>query len=148
MRVLTAAAVAISFLLVSGTEAKGTTADLKVLWMAEEPRCFDPSDSLPELIESIDRFVVGGPVTEPVKVSGENPTADEYAATGETPTFMIFEMVINGDGAVELVVSLGPRFQKTELMVAQYLSQWSFEPILGPDGPACIRYVLTVSICY
>jgi hypothetical protein len=84
----------------------------------------------------------------PVKISGEEPGFEEYDATGETPTFMIFETVINKGGAVELVASLRPRFPKTEELVARHLREWRFEPAAGPDGPVCVRYVLSVRICY
>jgi hypothetical protein len=39
------------------------------------------------MIESVDRYVVDGPVTMPVKISGEEPGFEEYDATGETPTY-------------------------------------------------------------
>jgi hypothetical protein len=136
------------FFVASAAGAGDPTVTSKVLWMADEPQCFDPKKGFPELIEDVDRFTVGGPVNEPKKISGETPSAEELKATGETPTFMVFEMVINPEGKVELVVSLRPRFPKTEALVAGHFRDWEFESAIGPDGPICIRYIMTYRICY
>ena len=119
-----------------------------VLWMAATAQCFDRAKGYRGIEENVQPWMPGGDTSEPVRVGTSLPRNEEIESTGETPAVMIFEIVIDRQGRVEAVVSLKPRFPKTEALVARHLRRWRFKPAVGPSGPVCIRYVITYRMCY
>ncbi len=90
------------------------------------------------------RFVVGGKVTEPVKVGGPSPLYPEAARRARISGTVVLECVIGKDGAVESVKVLkGLPLGLTE-SATDAVKQWQFKPSTLNGKPVEVLYILTV----
>jgi TonB family protein len=90
------------------------------------------------------RFVVGGNITEPVKLSGPNPIYPEAARRARIQGVVVLECIIAKDGAVrEAKVLRGLPLGLTEAAV-DAVKKWKFQPSTLNDKPVEVLYILTV----
>jgi periplasmic protein TonB len=90
------------------------------------------------------RFVVGGKVTEPVKVGGPSPLYPEAARRARISGTVVLECVIGKNGAVESVKVLkGLPLGLTE-SATDAVKQWQFKPSTLNGKPVEVLYILTV----
>lgn len=90
------------------------------------------------------RFVVGGKVTEPVKIGGPSPLYPEAARRARISGTVVLECVIGKDGTVESVKVLkGLPLGLTE-SATDAVKQWQFKPSTLNGKPVEVLYILTV----
>jgi protein TonB len=90
------------------------------------------------------RFVVGGKITEPVKLSGPNPLYPEAARRARIQGVVVLECIIGKTGAVkEVKVLRGLPLGLTESAV-DAVKKWRFEPSTLNEKPVEVLYILTV----
>jgi protein TonB len=90
------------------------------------------------------RFVVGGNITEPEKVSGPNPIYPEAARRARIQGVVVLECVIAKDGSVKTVKVLrGLPLGLTENAV-DAVKRWKFKPSTLNNKPVEVLYILTV----
>jgi TonB family protein len=90
------------------------------------------------------RFVVGGNITEPVKLSGPNPIYPEAARRARIQGVVVLECIIAKDGSVrEAKVLRGLPLGLTEAAV-DAVKKWKFEPSTLSNKPVEVLYILTV----
>jgi protein TonB len=119
----------------------------------EEDLDFVPDDNLilgvpdappPPEPEGPIRFVVGGKITEPRKISGPNPLYPEAARRARIQGVVVLECVIGKDGSVKTVKVLrGLPLGLTEAAV-DAVKKWRFEPSTLNEKPVEVLYILTV----
>jgi TonB family protein len=90
------------------------------------------------------RYVEGGDISKPVRVSGPMPAYPEQARKDLISGVVILETVIDSDGRVAHVdVIRGVGGGLTEAAV-DAVRQWRFEPARLDGEPVAVRFVLTV----
>jgi periplasmic protein TonB len=90
------------------------------------------------------RFVVGGNITEPRKVSGPNPLYPEAARRARIQGVVVLECTIGKNGIVNSVKVLrGLPLGLTEAAV-DAVNKWRFEPSTLNGKPVEVLYILTV----
>jgi protein TonB len=90
------------------------------------------------------RFVVGGNITEPVKLSGPNPVYPEAARRARIQGVVVLECIIGKNGVVrEATVLRGLPLGLTEAAV-DAVKKWRFEPSTLNGKPVEVLYILTV----
>lgn len=90
------------------------------------------------------RFVVGGNITEPVKISGPNPMYPEAARRARIQGVVVLECTIGKDGSVrEAKVLRGLPLGLTESAV-DAVKKWQFKPSTLNGKPVEVLYILTV----
>jgi len=90
------------------------------------------------------RFVVGGNITEPQKLSGPNPQYPEAARRARIQGVVVLECVIGKDGRVQSTKVLrGLPLGLTESAV-DAVKKWQFEPSTLNGKPVEVLYILTV----
>ncbi len=90
------------------------------------------------------RFVVGGNITEPVKISGPNPVYPEAARRARIQGVVVLECTIGKDGSVkETKVLRGLPLGLTEAAV-EAVQRWQFKPSTLNGKPVEVLYILTV----
>ena len=90
------------------------------------------------------RFVVGGNITEPVKISGPNPLYPEAARRARIQGVVVLECVIGKDGVVKTVKVLrGLPLGLTE-SAEEAVKKWRFKPSTLNEKPVEVLYILTV----
>jgi len=110
--------------------------DNLVLGVPEAPPPAEPEGPI--------RFVVGGNITEPVKISGPNPIYPEAARRARIQGVVILECIIGKDGVVrESKVLRGLPLGLTEAAV-DAVRKWKFQPSTLNDKPVEVLYILTV----
>jgi protein TonB len=119
----------------------------------EEDIDFVPDDNLilgvpdappPPEPEGPIRFVVGGKITEPEKISGPNPLYPEAARRARIQGVVVLECVIGKDGGVKTVKVLrGLPLGLTESAV-DAVKKWRFNPSTLNEKPVEVLYILTV----
>jgi len=119
----------------------------------EEDIDFVPDDNLvlgvpdappPPEPEGPIRFVVGGNITEPKKISGPNPVYPEAARRARIQGVVVLECTIGKDGRVQSVKDLrGLPLGLTETAV-DAVNKWRFEPSTLNGKPVEVLYILTV----
>ena len=90
------------------------------------------------------RFVVGGNITEPVKLSGPNPIYPEAARRARIQGVVVLECTIGKDGRVQRVKVLrGLPLGLTETAV-DAVNKWKFKASTLNGKPVEVLYILTV----
>lgn len=90
------------------------------------------------------RFVVGGNITEPEKISGPNPMYPEAARRARIQGVVVLECTIGKDGSVkEAKVLRGLPLGLTESAV-DAVQKWQFKPSTLNGKPVEVLYILTV----
>jgi TonB family protein len=90
------------------------------------------------------RFVVGGKITEPVKLSGPNPLYPEAARRARIQGVVVLECIIGKDGQVKDVKVLrGLPLGLTESAV-DAVTSWKFKASTLNEKPVEVLYILTV----
>jgi TonB family protein len=90
------------------------------------------------------RFVVGGNITEPVKLSGPNPIYPEAARRARIQGVVVLECTIGKDGRVQSVKVLrGLPLGLTETAV-DAVNKWKFKASTLNGKPVEVLYILTV----
>ena len=90
------------------------------------------------------RFVVGGNITEPVKISGPTPVYPEAARRARIQGVVVLECTIGKDGNVQNVKVLrGLPLGLTETAV-EAVQKWRFQPSTLNGKPVEVLYILTV----
>jgi protein TonB len=90
------------------------------------------------------RFVVGGSMTEPVKLSGANPAYPEAARRARVQGVVVLELTIDTEGQVTRVRPLRPLpLGLTEAAVAA-VQTWRFQPSTLNGRPVTTNYIITV----
>jgi TonB family protein len=90
------------------------------------------------------RFVVGGNITEPIKISGPSPVYPEAARRARIQGVVVLECTIGKDGRVQSVKVLrGLPLGLTETAV-DAVNKWRFEPSTLNGKPVEVLYILTV----
>ena len=90
------------------------------------------------------RFVVGGKITEPVKLSGPNPLYPEAARRARIQGVVVLECIIGKTGTVQDVKILrGLPLGLTEA-ASDAVKKWRFEPSTLNGKPVEVLYILTV----
>jgi TonB family protein len=90
------------------------------------------------------RFVVGGKITEPEKVSGPVPLYPEAARRARIQGVVVLECIIGKDGSVtDVKVLRGLPLGLTESAVDAVRS-WKFKPSTLNEKPVEVLYILTV----
>jgi len=117
-------------------------------WQAEDPSCFDSSLPLNDRLQSVSRFMVGGEMTEPEKIRGENIKTETFEGIELSTGIPVVEVIINTEGRVELVASLRTTTPEFDKRLAELISTWEFKPATVEGNPVCVRYILTVFINY
>ncbi len=101
------------------------------------------SPSTPATGEPI-RFVVNGPVTEPVKIDGQDAIYPDAAKRAHIQGVVVLEAVIGPDGNVENLTTLrGLPLGLTEAAV-QAVRRWRYEPATMGGEPVPVKYIITV----
>lgn len=127
------------------SNAQSTT---QLQWQADKPTCFDPSLPLSERFDSVPRMMVGGEMTEPEKIEGENLKTEHFDGVELRTGIPVLEIVINTDGNVESVLSLRTTTPEFDKRLGEVISTWVFKPASVEGKPICIRYILTLRIQY
>jgi protein TonB len=119
----------------------------------EEELDFIPDDSLivgipdappPPEPEGPVRFVVGGNITEPEKVSGPNPVYPEAARRARIQGVVVLECTIGKQGnVINVNVLRGLPLGLTEAAIAA-VERWKFKPSTLNGKPVEVLYILTV----
>jgi TonB family protein len=119
----------------------------------EEDLDFVPDDNLilgvpdappPPEPEGPVRFVVGGNITEPEKISGPNPVYPEAARRARIQGVVVLECTIGKSGDVnEVKVLRGLPLGLTEAAV-DAVKKWRFKPSTLNGKPVEVLYILTV----
>jgi protein TonB len=119
----------------------------------EEDMDFIPDDNLvlgvpdappPPEPEGPVRFVVGGNITEPVKLSGPNPIYPEAARRARIQGVVVLECTIGKDGLVNATKVLrGLPLGLTEAAV-DAVKKWRFQASTLNGRPVEVLYILTV----
>jgi len=90
------------------------------------------------------RFVVGGKITEPKKLSGPNPLYPEAARRARIQGVVVLECVIGKAGTVTSVKVLrGLPLGLTESATSA-VKKWKFQPSTLNEKPVEVLYILTV----
>jgi protein TonB len=90
------------------------------------------------------RFVVGGKITEPEKLSGPNPLYPEAARRARIQGVVVLECIIGKEGTVKDVKVLrGLPLGLTESAV-DAVNKWRFKASTLNDKPVEVLYILTV----
>ncbi len=90
------------------------------------------------------RFVVGGNITEPKKVSGPNPLYPEAARRARIQGVVVLECTIGKDGIVnDVKVLRGLPLGLTEAAV-EAVNKWRFQASTLNGKPVEVLYILTV----
>jgi protein TonB len=90
------------------------------------------------------RFVVGGNITEPEKISGPNPVYPEAARRARIQGVVVLECTIGKDGRVQNVKVLrGLPLGLTET-AEDAVRKWKFNPSTLNGKPVEVLYILTV----
>jgi TonB family protein len=90
------------------------------------------------------RFVVGGKITEPEKLSGPNPLYPEAARRARIQGVVVLECIIGKDGSVKDVKVLrGLPLGLTE-SAEDAVRKWKFKPSTLNEKPVEVLYILTV----
>lgn len=90
------------------------------------------------------RFVVGGNITEPEKLSGPNPIYPEAARRARIQGVVVLECTIGKEGSVkEAKVLRGLPLGLTESAV-EAVQRWQFKPSTLNGKPVEVLYILTV----
>ncbi len=90
------------------------------------------------------RFVVGGNITEPEKLSGPNPVYPEAARRARIQGVVVLECVIGKDGSVKSVKELrGLPLGLTEGAI-DAVKRWKFKPSTLNGKEVEVLYILTV----
>ena len=90
------------------------------------------------------RFIVGGNITEPEKLSGPNPIYPEAARRARIQGVVVLECIIGKNGAVrEAKVLRGLPLGLTESAV-DAVKKWKFKPSTLNGKPVEVLYILTV----
>jgi protein TonB len=90
------------------------------------------------------RFVVGGNITEPQKLSGPNPIYPEAARRARIQGVVVLECIIGKDGTVQQVKVLrGLPLGLTEA-AEDAVNKWKFKPSTLNGKPVEVLYILTV----
>lgn len=90
------------------------------------------------------RFVVGGNITEPERISGPNPVYPEAARRARIQGVVVLECIIGKDGAVKSAKVLrGLPLGLTEAAV-DAVNRWKFKPSTLNGKPVEVLYILTV----
>ncbi|MCU0303115.1 MAG: energy transducer TonB [Thermoanaerobaculales bacterium] len=90
------------------------------------------------------RFVVGGNITEPVKLSGPNPVYPEAARRARIQGVVVLECTIGKDGTVREVKVLRPLPLGLTEAAIDAVTKWKFEPSTLNGKPVEVLYILTV----
>ena len=119
----------------------------------EEELDFIPDDSLivgipdappPPEPEGPVRFVVGGNITEPEKLSGPNPVYPEAARRARIQGVVVLECTIGKTGdVINVNVLRGLPLGLTEAAIAA-VERWKFKPSTLNGKPVEVLYILTV----
>jgi periplasmic protein TonB len=119
----------------------------------EEEIDFVPDDNLvlgipeappPPEPEGPVRFVVGGNITEPEKLSGPNPVYPEAARRARIQGVVVLECVIGKDGTVRDVKVLRPLPLGLTEAAVEAVQKWKFKPSTLNGKPVEVLYILTV----
>ncbi len=90
------------------------------------------------------RFVVGGSMTEPVKLAGADPLYPEAARRARVQGVVVLELTINTKGHVTHILPLRPLpLGLTEAAVAS-VRDWRFQPAMLNDRLVTSNYIITV----
>ena len=92
--------------------------------------------------------MVGGEMTEPEKIEGENPKTEHFEGIELRTGIPVVELVINPKGAVEAVLSLRTTTPQFDKRLGELISTWKFKPATLEGRPVCVRYILTIFIHY
>jgi len=90
------------------------------------------------------RFVVNGPVTEPVKIDGPEPIYPDAAKRAQIQGVVVLEAVVGPDGNVENLTTLrGLPLGLTEAAI-QAVRRWRYEPATLRGEPVPVKYIIPV----
>ncbi len=90
------------------------------------------------------RFVVGGAMTEPVKLTGAGPVYPEAARRARIQGVVVLELTIDTEGRVTQIHTLRPLpLGLTEAAVAA-IRTWQFQPSILNGQPVALNYIMTV----
>jgi protein TonB len=90
------------------------------------------------------RFVVGGKITEPEKISGPNPLYPEAARRARIQGVVVLECIIGKNGQVtDVKVLRGLPLGLTE-SATDAVKKWRFKPSTLNEKPVEVLYILTV----
>ena len=102
------------------------------------PTCLDAVSTEAE------RFVVGGNITEPVKLSGPNPIYPEAARRARIQGVVVLECTIGKQGSVQEVKVLRPLPLGLTEAAIDAVNKWKFKPSTLNGKPVEVLYILTV----
>lgn len=90
------------------------------------------------------RYVVGGSVTEPVKLTGRDPRYPEAARHARVQGVVVLEVTIDAGGSVTDVQALRQLPLGATDAAIEAVRGWSFTPALLNDRPVAVKYIVTV----
>ncbi|MGD8440188.1 MAG: TonB family protein [Holophagae bacterium] len=90
------------------------------------------------------RFVVGGNITEPEKLSGPNPVYPEAARRARIQGVVVLECTIGKTGDVQEVKVLRPLPLGLTEAAIDAVKKWKFKPSTLNGKPVEVLYILTV----
>ena len=90
------------------------------------------------------RFVVGGNITEPEKLSGPNPVYPEAARRARIQGVVVLECTIGKTGSVQEVKVLRPLPLGLTEAANDAVRKWKFKPSTLNGKPVEVLYILTV----
>ena len=90
------------------------------------------------------RFVVGGNITEPEKLSGPNPVYPEAARRARIQGVVVLECTIGKQGDVQEVKVLRPLPLGLTEAAVDAVKKWKFKPSTLNGKPVEVLYILTV----
>jgi protein TonB len=90
------------------------------------------------------RFVVGGNITEPEKLSGPNPVYPEAARRARIQGVVVLECTIGKDGNVQNVKILRPLPLGLTEAAVDAVNKWKFKASTLNGKPVEVLYILTV----
>ena len=130
------------------TDTEAPKPDREVLWQTESPTCFDPDLPLGDQLETMNRFLVGGEITEPKKIAGRLPSVEERFRMSQAGARPVVEFLVSEDGRVELVLPAREVASESDRIMAGVVSEWEFEPATVGGKPVCVLYTVSSTISY
>jgi len=90
------------------------------------------------------RFVVGGTITEPVKIGGPSPIYPDAAKRARIQGVVVLEAVIGTDGSVHDLKALRPLPLGLTEAAEDAVTRWRYQPATLEGEPVAVKYIITV----
>ncbi len=90
------------------------------------------------------RFIVGGAITEPLKIDGPAPIYPDAAKRARIQGVVVLEAVIETDGSVHDLKALRPLPLGLTEAAEDAVKKWRYQPATLEGKPVPVKYIVTV----